>query len=242
MTLVLLLILSGRMSAGGQPPPKNATTSVARLPARIAADFRRLGTKTPLLTLAAGGAAAAAAHPADAVVVRRIGSSGLNRGIFDVGAEAGDGFVQSGAAAAVYAIGLASGSPRTQAVGSALLESQIVEGVIAQGLKYTVPRKRPDGGHYSFPSGHASATFATADVLLQRFGWKAGLPAYSGAVWIAVSRVAQRQHYLSDVIAGAAIGIASARAIDVHAGRQHVAAVPMAVPHGAAILLVVSSR
>src|SRR5437764_1106879 len=100
MTLVLLLILSGRMSAGGQPPPKNATTSVARLPARVAADFRRLGTKTPLLTLAAGGGAAAATHPADANVVRRIGSSGLNRGIFDAGAEAGDGLVQSGAAAA----------------------------------------------------------------------------------------------------------------------------------------------
>ena len=40
----------------------------------------------------------------------------------------------------------------------------------------------------SFPSGHASATFATATVLQRHYGWKLGLPFYLLGVYTAASR------------------------------------------------------
>ena len=239
---LLVVTLIGRSAASPQAPPDARDVSVARLPARVAANFRRLATRTPLLVLASGGGAAAVAHSADAAIVRGIGTSEVNSRLFDVGAEVGDGVVQVSAAAALYGIGLASRSSRTQALGSALLESQIVEAAIAQGLKHTVSRTRPNGGRYSFPSGHESASFATADVLVQQFGWKAGLPAYAAAVFIGSSRIAQREHYLSDVIFGAAIGVASARTLGLHSRSRGIAVAAAPRRRGAAILVAVNAR
>jgi membrane-associated phospholipid phosphatase len=109
-------------------------------------------------------------------------------------------------------------------------------------VKYAVNRERPDGGRHSFPSGHSSATFATADVLAQEFGWQIGAPAYAGAVYVAISRLAEKQHYLSDVVFGAAVGIASARTLDMstHGRRFTVTAVPL--PGGAALVVQETSR
>jgi membrane-associated phospholipid phosphatase len=237
MILPLLVVLVGGGSREAPRRPAENTVSVARLPARVAGDFRRLATRTPLLVFGAGAAASTAAHAADQPLAQRIGASERNSRVYDTGAEVGDGVVQWGAAAAIYAIGLAARRPPLRALGSALLESQVVEGAIAQGLKHTVRRARPDGGRYSFPSGHASATFATADIVLQQFGWKAGLPAYAGAVFVGLSRVEQREHYLSDVVAGATIGIASARGVRVRARGGRIVASPAALRGGGMIFV-----
>lgn len=79
--------------------------------------------------------------------------------------------------------------------------SHITIAVIAQ-------RQRPNGQNsLSFPSGHASSAFATATSLAYSYGYKAGLPAYLAASLISFARVNQNIHYLSDTVAGAAIGI-----------------------------------
>jgi membrane-associated phospholipid phosphatase len=77
------------------------------------------------------------------------------------------------------------------------------------GLKYAINEQRPNGGDYSFPSGHTSISFASAEFMRRRYGWKYGLPAYSAAVFVAYSRVEANQHYTHDVVAGAAIGFLS---------------------------------
>lgn len=74
-------------------------------------------------------------------------------------------------------------------------------------LKPLVDRTRPDGGHQSFPSGHAASAFAGAAFLQMRYGWHLGLPAYAVAAFVGYSRVESKRHYTSDVVAGAAIGI-----------------------------------
>lgn len=90
---------------------------------------------------------------------------------------------------------------------------------LVMSIKFLVRRKRPEGewgGIYrntdphSFPSGHAARAFLIAMV-----GSALGPPWLGILLWIwaplvAVARVAMGVHYLSDVVAGAALGIVTA--------------------------------
>jgi membrane-associated phospholipid phosphatase len=81
----------------------------------------------------------------------------------------------------------------------------------AWALKYTVHEERPDkSDQHSFPSAHSSVAFSSAEFLRKRYGWNYGLPAYVAASFVGFSRVQADQHYVHDVLAGAAIGIGSA--------------------------------
>jgi membrane-associated phospholipid phosphatase len=87
----------------------------------------------------------------------------------------------------------------------------------------------------AFPSGHTSATFATASVLHARYGWKTGLAAYGAASFVGWSRVRDRKHWLSDVIVGGAIGILSGRAVTADQRTSRWALTPIATLGGIAI-------
>lgn len=85
-------------------------------------------------------------------------------------------------------------------------------------LAYSFQKKRPGGrGDYlpfasSFPSGHAASAFATATSLSYAYGYGVGIPAYLLATSIAAARVSENAHWLSDVFAGAALGLFWGRA------------------------------
>jgi membrane-associated phospholipid phosphatase len=92
----------------------------------------------------------------------------------------------------------------------------------AQALKYTINRERPftkypfiniktGATDPSFPSGHTSASFAAATTLSLNFPqWYVAVPAFAWAGTVGYSRLHLGAHYPSDVLAGAAIGSASA--------------------------------
>jgi undecaprenyl-diphosphatase len=69
-----------------------------------------------------------------------------------------------------------------------------------------------------FPSDHATAAFAIATALLLR-DRGAGAFAMAAATVLAVTRVAMGIHYPSDVLAGAALGAATALALDLPRAR-----------------------
>jgi membrane-associated phospholipid phosphatase len=93
-------------------------------------------------------------------------------------------------------------------------QALIVTEIYTGALKYTVQRERPDGSdNLSFPSGHSSAAFTLATVASQHYGWKIGVPAYLLASGIGYSRIEKDKHYLSDVLAGAALGIIVGRTV-----------------------------
>lgn len=82
--------------------------------------------------------------------------------------------------------------------------------LVTAGLKATIPEERPDGSDdKSFPSGHASVSFAAAATLHKRYGWEAGVPAHIVAAFVGVARVKADKHFAHDVIAGAVIGEAA---------------------------------
>jgi membrane-associated phospholipid phosphatase len=89
-------------------------------------------------------------------------------------------------------------------------ESGVLSEAVTLGLKYTVREPRPNGkDNYSFPSQHTSVSCASAEFAWKRYGWKYGAPMYLLAAFVGYSRIESKNHYFHDVIAGAAIGIAS---------------------------------
>lgn len=83
----------------------------------------------------------------------------------------------------------------------------------------------------------ASVSFATAFVLQRHLGWKAGVPAYAMATYVAASRVQDKRHFLSDVAFGAAIGIVAGRTVTVGRGEHRVTVAPAATPGGGGLSL-----
>ena len=77
-------------------------------------------------------------------------------------------------------------------------------------LKRVVGERRPIGtSTTSFPSGHTSSAFTSAAFIHKRYGLKYAIIPYAIATFVAYSRVHAKKHFVHDVIAGAALGVAS---------------------------------
>jgi len=120
-------------------------------------------------------------------------------------------------------------------LGSELIRAQVMAQLTTTAVKQIVRRDRPEGGGFSFPSGHTAVTFASATVLQQHFGWKVGIPSFAVASYVAASRVQMQRHYLSDVAFGAALGIVAGRTVTIGSGRNKFQLAPTAVPGGGGI-------
>ena len=90
-----------------------------------------------------------------------------------------------------------------------LMQSLSVAWATTWGLKVIVDAERPNGGGHSFPSAHTTVAFASATHIWKRYGWQWGAPAAAAATMVATSRVDTRDHYVRDVLVGAAIGTVS---------------------------------
>ncbi len=81
------------------------------------------------------------------------------------------------------------------------------------GVKYSVRRLRPDNtSRNSFPSGHTATAFMAATMLHKEYGWRSpwfSIGGYTVATVTGISRMMNNRHWMSDVLAGGAIGIGS---------------------------------
>jgi len=106
----------------------------------------------------------------------------------------------------------------------AMLEAAGLASVSGYALKYAVGREGPDqtsdpnqwrkGGGNSFPSVHSTAAFAVGTVLAESgsddYRWVRRLLGYGLGAATSYERLKHNAHWLSDTVAGAALGIASA--------------------------------
>lgn len=91
--------------------------------------------------------------------------------------------------------------------------SVAIMAAVVNGLKYSVGTPRPDGSqNNSFPSGHTATAFTAAHILHKEYGelspW-ISVGGYTVATFVGVSRILNNRHWISDVLAGAGIGILS---------------------------------
>ncbi len=96
-----------------------------------------------------------------------------------------------------------------------LASSYIVMGGAVNALKYSVNAQRPDGSTFnSFPSGHTATAFMGAEFLWQEYKdssiWP-GIIGYSVALTTGMYRIYNDRHWVTDVAAGAGIGILSTK-------------------------------
>lgn len=95
------------------------------------------------------------------------------------------------------------------------MASLIVCGTVT-GVKTLTHRERPDGSAAnSFPSGHTATAFMSAEFMRMEYRnvspWY-GVGAYMAATATGVLRMYNNRHWLSDVVAGAGVGILSSQA------------------------------
>ena len=144
-------------------------------------------------------------------------------------------FVWKGFTASVYPMALATPSAilaygyykkdkHYKNAGWYMVGSLAANTIVTQGAKYLINRHRPfidydstlitpyqKDTDPSFPSGHTSTAFATAAALSITFHkWYVTVPAYLWATGVGYSRINLGEHYPSDVLVGAAVGIGSA--------------------------------
>ena len=143
--------------------------------------------------------------------------------------------------ALLYGVGHVRDNRFVTQTGREVMRAVIVSGAVTAVVKGTVGRARPfaapgdpdefSPGHgftnasfASFPSGHTTAAFATATVLARELSlshpgsrWWINPLLFGGATFVGFSRVYQRQHWPSDVVAGAALGTITGYEVVAHA-------------------------
>jgi membrane-associated phospholipid phosphatase len=229
-------------------PPKPARTGFAALVYTTAADFKAFPRrKSTWVILGIGAAAAAIAHPLDDDLNVHFADS-HRAGVFGPGKYIGSFYVQLGTATGLYVVGRyvlphAEGEPKTNRIshlGFDMVRALVVSQALTQGMKYAFQRDRPTGECCAFPSGHASAAFATASVLERHLGYRGAWPTFVIASYVAASRLKDNRHFLSDVVFGSAVGIASGWTVVGRHGRSEYALVP--APTRGGVMVTVVSR
>jgi membrane-associated phospholipid phosphatase len=129
-----------------------------------------------------------------------------------------DDYLKYVPAAAVYALNMAGIKGKHNFADRTILlgMSSVLATSSTFFIKKATARLRPDGSTYnSFPSGHTSVAFMTAQFMWEEYKdvspWY-GVAGYAVATATGVLRIYNNRHWVSDVVAGAGLGILSTKA------------------------------
>lgn len=128
-----------------------------------------------------------------------------------------DDFIQYAPIATVYSLNLCGvkGKHNFRDRTIILATSYLIMGGTVSSLKKLTHVQRPDGSSFnSFPSGHTATAFMGAEFLWQEYKdvspW-IGVAGYAVATTTGTLRMYNNRHWLTDVVAGAGIGILSTK-------------------------------
>jgi membrane-associated phospholipid phosphatase len=224
----------------GTPDPAPAHSGWVALLKDSVGDFRAFPRRRSTWVILGGGAGAALlAHPADDYVASHIKSE-TSENVFAAGKWLGSTYVHVGSAVGLYLVGRyvippgpdGSRTNKVSHLGFDLIRAQILSQAIVHGIKITGQRDRPTGECCAFPSGHAASAFAAASVVERHFGYRGAWPTLVAASYVAASRLVDDRHFLSDVVFGAAVGVASGWTVVGSHGRSTMSLVPIPIRGG----------
>jgi membrane-associated phospholipid phosphatase len=125
--------------------------------------------------------------------------------------------------AGTWLLATVTGDPSGKGETYTMIEATVLSSITVEGLSFAAGRARPDEtldandwrtGGSSFPSLHASAAFAIGTVFAESGGdeyrWLRRIIGYGAAAATGYLRLHDNAHWLSDVVAGAAVGVATA--------------------------------
>lgn len=147
----------------------------------------------------------------------------VTENIAKVGEMIGNGGYSAPAAGAAYALGVVIKNDKIKRVALITLKAELMTGIMAQALKMSFHRERPNVAvdstqfhgmdfttteHRSFPSGHTTTAFTLATIVADTYKDNKFIPvlAYGAAAVAGASRIHDNAHWASDVIAGAFLG------------------------------------
>ncbi len=149
-------------------------------------------------------------------------------GIFSFTGGLGGALVNVPVIGAFYLAGVGFKDEKLKRIGVLSAESLAFTGLIAITIKCIIGRSRPgkedgslqynlfeiDRDMRSFPSGHSATVFSMASVIAGQYNniW-IGAGVYGFAGLAALSRVYHDEHWISDVIAGSALGALIGKAV-----------------------------
>jgi len=226
-------------------PRDDGRRTMAAFPKNLGRNFVGVFSGQNLLPFAVGAAATATASAFDGRTQDLLRGTCSSCGA--TGATVGGGSAMVPFVGALFVAGRFAPQGRFRAATYDFAQAMIVTGAYSGLLKYSVGRERPDGrDNLSFPSGHTSTAFSLAAVADHHYGWKVGLPAYFLASGIGLSRIESNRHHLSDVLAGATLGLIVGRTVarvdgERPAKKRTVSVGPATDPHGQGVGLGVSA-
>lgn len=229
-------------AAVGEEGTKSTRGFISSLGHNLVEDVKHIPRRNTVYWLAGGGALALAIHPEDGKINRHLVGNSTADTLFKPGKWIGNDAVFAASSLGTYWVARAMNMPRVEHLGMDETEGLILAAGMSEVEKQIFRRQRPidPTGHqsagFSFPSGHATLTFTAATVLQQHLGYKAAIPTYLIATYVAMSRLHDNRHYASDVIFGAANGIVIGRSVTWHGRNFWGNLTPVPVPGGLALV------
>jgi membrane-associated phospholipid phosphatase len=227
-TLALLCSCAAALPAAGQVQGAPFPTVAPSPPAPAVAPARGPNVSAWTAGLVLGGglvAVVALDRP-----VRRLATSGSSASLTSATSALqrfGEPQLTAAVASGLALTGLALGKPEVARSGLRVAGAVGLATVVSQLAKGVSGRLRPDGpgdgdefepftfADRSFPSGHTAAAFALATTLADDIRHPAAtVGLYGLAAATGLARIQQNRHWTSDVLIGAALGVASAKFIN----------------------------
>lgn len=224
-------------SAQDPPPPTSRDTAVVEAIIReaqqdVLANARVIKWYHVAVVFGAIGASMALDEPIQRYAQEH--RSSVSDDISTVFRQPGEPLFYGGIAAGTFGIGLVSGNADIRRTGGRMMASVALAGIFMAGGKRLIGRSRPNENAGAFvyhpftslrdsagittrssmPSGHTTAAFALATtVAADVHNPIVDVLIYTFAAGTGFSRISDNRHWLSDVLAGMALGVTSGKLV-----------------------------